>query len=162
MAYSTSPLGAVLAIVALWLRASWTKPSKQDAGAEEAGLRVVAQSPGLAMVLRLPPPDRWLHTTYMQKYLVNTAGMTASTASVIMTAALFVLCWTSRYSAPFSDKVGRRTSMLCFGVLATLYIVPILQRLAKVSFPYAAFGLVMICAFMIVGFYTDQRRLKSR
>ena len=29
-------------------------------------------------------------TTYMQKYLVNTAGMTARTASVIMTAALFV------------------------------------------------------------------------
>lgn len=29
-------------------------------------------------------------TTYMQKYLVNTAGMTAGTASMIMTAALFV------------------------------------------------------------------------
>jgi hypothetical protein len=29
-------------------------------------------------------------TTYMQKYLVNTAGMHAKTASNVMTAALFV------------------------------------------------------------------------
>ena len=64
-------------------------------------------------------------TTYMQKYLVNTAGMTASTASVIMTAALFVYMLVQPLFGAFSDKVGRRTSMLCFGVLATLFTVPI-------------------------------------
>ncbi len=70
-------------------------------------------------------------TTYMQKYLVNTAGMTASTASVIMTAALFVYMLVQPLFGAFSDKVGRRTSMLCFGVLATLFTVPILSALQK-------------------------------
>ncbi len=93
-------------------------------------------------------------TTYMQKYLVNTAGMTASTASVIMTAALFVYMLVQPLFGAFSDKVGRRTSMLCFGVLATLFTVPILSALQKVSSPYAAFGLV-ICALLIVSFYTS-------
>ncbi len=67
----------------------------------------------------------------MQKYLVNTAGMTASTASVIMTAALFVYMLVQPLFGAFSDKVGRRTSMLCFGVLATLFTVPILSALQK-------------------------------
>ncbi|MDP1109119.1 alpha-ketoglutarate transporter, partial [Klebsiella pneumoniae] len=54
----------------------------------------------------------------------------------------------------FSDKVGRRTTMLCFGLLATLFTVPILSSLQKVSSPYDAFGLV-ICALLIVSFYTS-------
>ncbi len=52
-----------------------------------------------------------------------------------------------------SDKIGRRTSMLCFGSLAT--ILPFLfSALQNVSSPYAAFGLVM-CALLIVSFYTS-------
>ncbi len=36
-----------------------------------------------------------------------------------------------------SDKIGRRTSMLCFGSLATLFTVPILSALQGVTSPYA-------------------------
>ena len=53
-----------------------------------------------------------------------------------------------------SDKIGRRTSMLCFGSLAAIFTVPILSALQNVSSPYAAFGLVM-CAVLIVSFYTS-------
>ena len=53
-----------------------------------------------------------------------------------------------------SDKIGRRTSMLCFGSLAAIFTVPILSALQNVSSPYAAFGLVM-CALLIVSFYTS-------
>ncbi|HGJ6130811.1 MFS transporter, partial [Salmonella enterica] len=53
-----------------------------------------------------------------------------------------------------SDKIGRRTSMLCFGALATLFTVPILSALQNVTSPYAAFALVM-CALLIVSFYTS-------
>ena len=77
-------------------------------------------------------------TTYMQKYLVNTAGMHANVASGIMTAALFVFMLIQPLIGALSDKIGRRTSMLCFGSLATI----------------TAFGLVM-CALLIVSFYTS-------
>ena len=85
-------------------------------------------------------------TTYMQKYLVNTAGMSAGTASVIMTAALFVYMLAQPLFGALSDKIGRRTSMLCFGSLATLFTVPILSALQGVTSP---------CALMIVSFYTS-------
>ncbi len=81
--------------------------------------------------------------------------MTASTASVIATAALFVYMLVQPLFGAFSDKVGRRTSMLCFGVLATLFTVCLFSAPCKeVSSPYAAFGLV-ICALLIVSFYTS-------
>ncbi|MDK8008638.1 MFS transporter, partial [Escherichia coli] len=79
-------------------------------------------------------------TTYMQNYLVNTAGMTAGTASMIMTAALFVYMLVQPLFGALSDKIGRRTSMLCFGALVTLFTVPILNALQNVSSPYAAFA----------------------
>lgn len=60
-------------------------------------------------------------TTYMQKYLVNTAGMHANVASGIMTVALCVFMLVQPLFGALSDKIGRRTSMLCFGALATLF-----------------------------------------
>lgn len=93
-------------------------------------------------------------TTYMQKYLVNTAGMNASTASMIMTAALFFYMLAQPLFGALSDRIGRRTSMLCFGSLVTLFTVPILSALQSVTSPYAAFALVM-CALLIVSFYTS-------
>lgn len=135
MAYSFA-LGAVLAIVALWLRRQLDETSKQETRAlKEAGsFKGLAQSPGLCDGVRLYRRRiadlLHLHHLYA-KYLVNTAGMTASTASVIMTAALFVYMLVQPLFGAFSDKVGRRTSMLCFGVLATLFTVPILSALQK-------------------------------
>ncbi len=57
----------------------------------------------------------------MQKYLVNTAGMHANVASGIMTAALFVFMLIQPLIGALSDKIGRRTSMLCFGSLAAIF-----------------------------------------
>ncbi len=71
-----------------------------------------------------------------------------------MTAALFVFMLIQPLIGALSDKIGRRTSMLCFGSLATIFTVPILSALQNVSSPYAAFGLVM-CALLIVSFYTS-------
>jgi MHS family alpha-ketoglutarate permease-like MFS transporter len=93
-------------------------------------------------------------TTYMQKYLVNTAGMHAKTASSVMTFALLVYMLMQPLFGALSDKIGRRTSMLWFGGLATLCTVPLLHALKDVSNPYAAFGLVTV-ALAIVSLYTS-------
>ena len=128
-------LGAVLAIVALWLRRQLDETSKQETRAlKEAGSfkGLWRNRRAFAMVLGFTAAGSltfYTFTTYMQKYLVNTAGMTASTASVIMTAALFVYMLVQPLFGAFSDKVGRRTSMLCFGLV--------------------------ICALLIVSFYTS-------
>ena len=153
-------LGAVLAVVALWLRRQLDETSQQETRAlKEAGsLKGLWRNRrAFIMVLGFTAAGSlcfYTFTTYMQKYLVNTAGMHANVASGIMTAALFVFMLIQPLIGALSDKIGRRTSMLCFGSLAAIFTVPILSALQNVSSPYAAFGLVM-CALLIVSFYTS-------
>lgn len=153
-------IGAVLAIVALWLRRSLDETSTDETRAlKEAGsLKGLWRNrKAFIMVLGFTAGGSlsfYTFTTYMQKYLVNTAGMHANTASAIMTGALFMFMLLQPFIGALSDKIGRRSSMLCFGALATLCTVPILTALQNVSSPWAAFGLVML-ALIIVSFYTS-------
>ncbi|MRS14611.1 MFS transporter [Enterobacteriaceae bacterium RIT691] len=153
-------LGAVLALVALWLRRQLDETSKQETRAlKEAGsfkglwrnrkafVMVLGFTAGGSLVF-------YTFTTYMQKYLVNTTGMSASVASIVMTAALFVYMAVQPLFGALSDRIGRRNSMLLFGGLATISTVPILTALQHVHSPYAAFALVM-CALLIASFYTS-------
>jgi MHS family alpha-ketoglutarate permease-like MFS transporter len=153
-------IGAVAAVVAFFLRRSLAETTSaavrdhEDAGTIKGVLRyprsfltVLAFTSGGSLIF-------YTFTTYMQKYLVNTAGMSAKTASTVMTAVLLCYMLLQPVFGAISDKIGRRTSMLCFGTLATLATVPILTALARVASPYAAFGLVLT-ALAIVSFYTS-------
>ncbi len=153
-------LGAIAALVALYLRKSLSETStaetrkNKDAGTlaglmkhKRAFLTVVGFTAGGSLIF-------YTFTTYMQKYLVNTAGMSAKTASTVMTVALLVYMLMQPLFGALSDKIGRRTSMLWFGALAAVATVPILHALKDVTDPYAAFGLIIL-ALAIVSFYTS-------
>ena len=153
-------IGACAAVVALYLRRSLNETSTKDSRKNKdagtiAGLMkhkvafmtVIGFTAGGSLIF-------YTFTTYMQKYLVNTAGMSAKTASAVMTAALLVYMLMQPLFGALSDRIGRRTSMIWFGALATLSTVPILHALADVSNPYAAFGLV-ISALAVVSLYTS-------
>jgi MFS family permease len=92
-------------------------------------------------------------TTYMQKYLVLTAGMTAKTATGVMTAALFVYMIVQPLFGMLADRFGRRPMLLTWGVLGVLTTVPLLTALGQAREPGLAFGLV-ITALLISSFYT--------
>ena len=153
-------LGAALAIVALWLRRQLDETSQQEVRSlKEAGSMkgLWRNRKAFLMVLGFTAGGSltfYTFTTYMQKYLVNTAGMHANVASVIMTAALFLFMLIQPIIGALSDRIGRRTSMLLFGGLATVCTVPILTALHSVTSPYAAFALVML-ALVIASFYTS-------
>ncbi|MCW3478429.1 MFS family transporter [Neisseriaceae bacterium JH1-16] len=153
-------MGAITAVVALYLRRSLDETSsaetrkKKDAGTlrgllehKRAFITVLGFTAGGSLIF-------YTFTTYMQKYLVNTAGMPARTASTVMTAALFIYMLLQPVFGALSDRIGRRTSMIWFGILATLGTVPILHALAGVTSPYSAFFLV-IAALAIVSLYTS-------
>ena len=93
-------------------------------------------------------------TTYMQKYLVNTSGLSIKAASTVMTGCLFVyMCMQPLFGA-LSDRIGRRRNMLLFGALGALVTVPILTTLQHVSNPLVAF-LLITAALGVVSFYTS-------
>ena len=102
-------------------------------------------------------------TTYMQKYLVNTAHMDAKVVSAIMTGVLVVYMLLQPVFGALSDRIGRRNNMLLFSGLATLASVPLLAMLGPASrAPTSAFVLVMIGPGDCVLLHLDQRRGESR
>jgi MFS transporter, MHS family, alpha-ketoglutarate permease len=153
-------VGAVAALVALYLRKSLDETTTAETRQrKEAGtIRGLWVHKGaFATVLGFTAGGSlifYTFTTYMQKYLVNTAGMHAKTASNVMTAALFVYMIMQPLFGTLSDRIGRRTSMMLFGLFATIGTVPLLHTLKDVTSPYAAFGLIVI-ALAIISFYTS-------
>ncbi|TXD60765.1 MFS transporter [Ralstonia sp. TCR112] len=153
-------VGALTALIALYLRKSLHETQSASARkAEHAGtirgawqhkgafLRVLGFTAGGSLIF-------YTFTTYMQKYLVNTAHMDTKTASNVMTAALFVYMVLQPVFGALSDRIGRRNSMLLFGAFSVLGTVPLMKALATVSTPLAAFGLITL-ALAIVSFYTS-------
>lgn len=153
-------VGALTALIALYLRKSLHETQTASARkAEHAGtirgawqhkgafLRVIGFTAGGSLIF-------YTFTTYMQKYLVNTAHMETKTASNVMTGALFVYMVLQPVFGALSDRIGRRNSMLLFGALSVLGTVPLMKALATVTTPLAAFGLITV-ALAIVSFYTS-------
>jgi MHS family dicarboxylic acid transporter PcaT-like MFS transporter len=93
-------------------------------------------------------------TTYMQKYLVNSAGMSIRTASNVMTVCLFIFMCMQPLFGALSDRIGRRSNMLLFGALGAIATVPISMALGHVRSPLAA-GALIVLALAIVSFYTS-------
>ena len=52
-------------------------------------------------------------TTYMQKYLVNTAHMDPKIVTGIMTVALVIYMCLQPVFGALSDRIGRKNNMLC-------------------------------------------------
>ncbi|MCY0386117.1 MFS family transporter [Robbsia sp. Bb-Pol-6] len=153
-------LGALSAVVSLNLRRSLAETASEasrthkDAGSLKGLFRhkavfvtVVGYTAGGSLIF-------YTFTTYMQKYLVNTAGMPAKTVSFVMTGALFVYMLMQPLFGALSDRIGRRNSMFAFGILGALLTVPLLTALRDVRSPWAAFGLLVV-ALAVVSLYTS-------
>ncbi|BAN47253.1 MFS family transporter [Metapseudomonas resinovorans] len=154
-------VGAATAVIAFYMRRSLNETAKaENLNRKESGtlgelfrhhkrafFTVLGFTAGGSLIF-------YTFTTYMQKYLVNTAGMDTRTASGVMTFALLVYMCLQPLFGALSDRIGRKTSMLWFGALGMLCTWPILSALKTVTSPYAAFGLIIL-ALAIVSLYTS-------
>lgn len=154
-------VGAIAALISLMLRRSLKETSSAETRQDkEAGtisglfrnhaaafITVLGYAAGGSLIF-------YTFTTYMQKFLVNTAGMNAKSASFVMTGALFLFMILQPLFGMLSDRIGRRNSMMLFGALGTLFTVPLLMALKTVTSPLLAFVLVTL-ALCIVSFYTS-------
>ncbi|MFJ4372011.1 MFS transporter [Pseudomonas japonica] len=155
-------IGALCAVVALYLRRgmeeteSFTKKEKPKA--KESLMRTLLRHPKeLATVVGLTMGGTlafYTYTTYMQKYLVNTVGMSISDSTMISAATLFLFMCLQPVIGALSDKIGRRPILIAFGVLGTIFTVPILSTLHTVQSWWGAFFLIM-AALIIVSGYTS-------
>jgi len=153
-------IGAVAAVIAFYLRRSLAETASRAAREhKEAGsLRGMLRYPrSFFVVMGITAAGSlsfYAFTTYMQKYLVNTAGFDARRATEVMTAALFCFMMLQPAFGALADRIGRRTSMFFYTVLLMIVTVPIFTALGQASSPAAAFGLIMV-ALLCISFYTS-------
>jgi len=92
-------------------------------------------------------------TTYAQKFLVNSAGWTKQDATTLSAAALLVFLMLQPLVGLISDRIGRRPILIAFGVLGTIFTVPIMEGL-RVAPTFLVAFLHLLAALVIVSGYT--------
>ncbi|MBL8297272.1 MAG: MFS transporter [Rhodanobacteraceae bacterium] len=153
-------VGALAAFVSLYLRRSM-----QETESFSAQATVVASRHRLRELLRHPRELAtvvgltlggtlafYTFTTYMQKYLVVSAGMSKDDATLVCAAALFVFMLLQPLIGALSDRIGRRPLLIAFGLLGTLGTIPLFTALVPGVSPAIAFGLIVLALTVISGY----------
>lgn len=155
-------VGAALAVTALTMRHNMPETRSFEAARKKAkpmgGLKQLAQHPKeVLLVVGLTMGGTlafYVYTTYMQKFLRLSVGLTdAQTTAVSAASLLFAMCLQPLYGA-LSDRIGRRPLLIGFALLGTLFTVPLLTAIRNASGPWEAFALIA-CAWIIVSGYTS-------
>jgi MHS family alpha-ketoglutarate permease-like MFS transporter len=96
----------------------------------------------------------YTYSTYLTKYLSNTAGLSKDTAALVSFCALIVFMVLQPLAGALSDRVGRRPLLITFGVGAVLGTVPLMTALGHVS----SFGgalVLMVAGLVVITGYTS-------
>ena len=96
----------------------------------------------------------YTYTTYMQKFLKLSVGLTDGQTTLVTAGSLiFALMLQPVYGA-ISDRIGRKPLLIWFGVMGTLFTIPLLNGLQGTKSALVAF--LLICtAWLIVAGYTS-------
>ncbi|MHA3905315.1 MFS transporter [Castellaniella sp. WN] len=153
-------IGAVAALVSLWLRSGLdeTTTEKDRARAGSGAFKEVLRYPrafwivlGITCIGSLA---FYVFTTYMQKYLINTAGLSKGVVAEIMTTCLFIFMLMQPIVGSISDRIGRRNSMIIFATGMIILPVPLLGAIGSQQSPLIV-GLLILSAMVFLSFYTS-------
>jgi len=155
-------VGAVAALAVMWLRrtmdesAQFTNAAAQDS--ERGTVRLLLKYPREVLtVVGLTLGGTiafYTFTTYMQKYMINTAGIEKTTVTRINFIALLVFVLLQPLAGMLSDRIGRRPLLLFFGGAASLLTVPLMTVIGTTKAAMPAFFL-MVAGLVIVTGYTS-------
>ncbi len=154
-------IGALLALAALFIRRHIAETESYETGAKFAASRSLAlfrDHPLQALqVIGLTFGGTvafYTYTTYIQKFMVGTAGWSKEAATLVSAATLFVYMLIQPLFGALSDRIGRKPLLVGFGVLGVLCTVPIMTTLSHTKDFWPAFALIL-SALVIVSGYTS-------
>jgi MFS transporter, MHS family, alpha-ketoglutarate permease len=163
-------IGAALAIVAFWLRRSMQESqSFIDAAASPAErgstrlllarypretLTILGLTAGGSMIF-------YVYTTYMQKFLTNTAGFSKDQATVLSAATLVAFMVAQPLCGWLSDKIGRKAMLLIAFGGSALFTWPVLTGVAVAGSAAIAFFLILAAVLFESGYTSISAVVKA-
>ncbi|MEV7169540.1 MFS transporter [Streptomyces sp. NPDC093224] len=167
-------LGALFAVVVFWLRRRLqeTDAFREQSSGEDAHddgargtLRALWQyrrQAGLVMALTLGGTVAYYtYTTYLTKYLVGSAGMEKTTATLVSFTALALFAVLQPFAGMLSDRIGRRPLLITFAVGCTVGTYPIMTALGSASSYWSALGLSLLALVIITGYTSINAAVKA-
>ncbi|MER7824066.1 MFS transporter [Streptomyces sp. NPDC096097] len=170
-------VGALFAVVVFWLRRRLqeTDAFKEEAAAapgEEAhddstrgtlkALWHYRRQAGLVMALTLGGTVAYYtYTTYLTKYLVGSAGMEKTTATLVSFTALTLFAVLQPFAGMLSDRIGRRPLLITFAVGCTVGTYPIMTALGSASSYWSALGLSLLALVIVTGYTSINAAVKA-
>jgi MFS transporter, MHS family, alpha-ketoglutarate permease len=153
--------GGALAWVVFWLRRRLVE-SPQFLAARESG----APRSSAWLLFRVHPRAAftvigltaggtlafYAYSTYMQKYLANTAGFSRETATTLSALALLIYLVLQPAAGALSDRIGRKPLLIGFGVLGVLFTVPLFTAIGLTPDATVAFWLVLAGLVIVTGY----------
>jgi MHS family alpha-ketoglutarate permease-like MFS transporter len=156
-------IGGALAVIVFWLRRGLSETQSfanaRAEGAPKSGfIELITRHPRETMTVMMLTAGGtiafYAYSIYMQKFLVNTSGLSRETASQINAVTLFLFMLLQPVAGAVSDRIGRKPLMIGFGVLGVICTYPIFSTLARTTDPMVA-GLLVMAGLLIVTGYTS-------
>ncbi|MEV5985020.1 MFS transporter [Streptomyces sp. NPDC052051] len=162
-------LGALGAAVIFYLRRSMLETevyAADDSGGEERGtLRALwrhKREAFLVMALTMGGTVAYYtYTTYLTKYLSNSAGLSKQTATLVSFTALIVFACLQPLAGRLSDRIGRRPLLIGFAVGSTFLTVPIMTLLKHADSYWPALGLSLLALVVVTGYTSINACVKA-
>ncbi|MFI9593070.1 MFS transporter [Nonomuraea sp. NPDC052265] len=155
-------VGAVAAAVVFYLRRSLLETEvygeEEEERRDKGTIRqLLAHKKEALLVIALTMGGTvayYTYTTYLTKYLSNTAGLPKETATLVSFSALFIFMCLQPLAGSLSDRIGRRPLLITFGIGSMLATVPLMTALGGAS----GFGgalVLSLAGLVIVTGYTS-------
>jgi MHS family alpha-ketoglutarate permease-like MFS transporter len=162
-------VGALLSITALLMRRNLHETDAfietKKAAKRESSIRTMLRYPRqILIVVGLTAGGTtafYTYTTYMQKFLKLTIGLSDNQTTIVSAATLiFAACLQPIYGA-LSDYTGRRPLLIWFGLMGTLFTVPILSTLQSTKTALGAFILIALAWLFVAGYTSINAVVKA-
>jgi len=103
----------------------------------------------------------YTYTSYMQKYLFNTAGFSKATATYIVAAGLLWFTAMQPVFGALADRFGRKPMLLLFGIGGAIAAIPFFYAMEQVASPIAATLLLLIPLTLQSGYSANNALVKA-
>ncbi|WP_372409864.1 MFS transporter [Streptomyces luteireticuli] len=167
-------VGALGAAVIFYLRRNMLETEAYEAATQEEGDTAESERGTIRALLRHKREAflvialtmggtvaYYTYTTYLTKYLSNSAGLSKQTATLVSFFALIVFACLQPLAGALSDRIGRRPLLITFAVGSTLLTVPILTLLKHAGSFWPALGLSLLALVVVTGYTSINACVKA-